>query len=262
MAEINPYRPPASRVEDISPRALDGRSFIAAGRAVDAGQGWAWIAQGWALFKRQGGTWVLLLIVAGLVIIGVSLVPLLNWILPSLLVPGLSAGVMLGCKALDDGERLTVGHLFAGYKARGSSLVLLGLAGFVLYVIAMLPMVLVLGGKFIAMMSGDPAALMEAGAAFALAILVTLAISVPVYMALWFAPALVALHDVPPLAALRQSFGACLKNVVPFLVYGLILFGLGAVAAIPFGLGLLVLMPVFFASVYASYRDIFFDQQA
>jgi uncharacterized membrane protein len=34
---------------------------------------------------------------------------------------------------------------------------------------------------------------------------------------------------------------------------------LGIVAMIPLGLGLLVLMPVFFASVYASYRDIFFE---
>jgi uncharacterized membrane protein len=262
MAGVNPYRPPTAHVEDVSPHAADGRSFLAAGRGVDAGQGWAWIAQAWALFKRQGGTWVLVLVVAGLVVIGVSLVPLLNWILPSVLIPGLSAGVMLGCKALDDGDRLTVGHLFAGFKARGSALLLLGLAGFVLYVIAMLPMVVVLGGKFVAMMSGDPAALADMGTEFALAILITLAISVPVYMALWFAPALVALHDTPPLAALRQSFTACLKNVVPFLVYGLILFGLGVVAVIPFALGLLVLMPVFFASVYTSYRDVFFAPRA
>ena len=259
MADVNPYRPPASHVEDVSPRASNGRNFIAAGRAVAAGQGWAWIAHGWELFKRQGGTWVMLLIVSGLIIIGVSLVPLVNWILPSLLIPGLSAGVMLGCKALDDGDRLTVGHLFAGFKARGSALLLLGLAGFVLYMIAMAPMAIVMGGKFVAMMSGDPEAFAELGTGFALAILVTLAISVPVYMALWFAPVLVTLHEAPPLAALRQSFGACLKNIVPFLLYGIILMALGIVAAIPLGLGLLVLMPVIFASVYASYRDIFFE---
>ena len=38
----------------------------------------------------------------------------------------------------------------------------------------------------------------------------------------------------------------------------MILLLLGILAVIPLGLGLLVLMPVFFASVYASYRDIFF----
>lgn len=259
MAEINPYKPPASHVEDVSPRASDGRNFIVAGRAVAAGQGWAWIAQGWVLFKQQPGAWILILLLAGAIIITISLVPPLNLILPSLLIPGLSAGVMLGCKALEDGERLTVGHLFAGFKARGSALLLLGLAGFVLYMIAMIPMVIVMGGKFVAMMSADPTAFAEPGAGFVLAILVTLAISVPVYMALWFGPVLVTLHEAPLLVALRQSFGACLKNIVPFLLYGVILMGLGIVAAIPLGLGLLVLMPVIFASVYASYRDIFFE---
>jgi uncharacterized membrane protein len=259
MADVNPYRPPASHVEDVTPRASDGRNFIAAGRAVTAGQGWAWIASGWDLFKRQGGTWILLLIVSGLIVIGASLVPLLNWILPSLIIPGLSAGVMLGCKALEGGERLTVSHLFAGFQARGSALLLLGLAGFVLYLVAMIPLVIVLGGKIFAMMSGDPAAVAEPGAGFVLGILLTLAIAVPVYMALWFAPALVTLHEAQPLAALRQSFGACLKNIGPFLLYGVILMALAIVAVIPLGLGLLVLMPVIFASVYASYRDIFFE---
>ena len=120
-------------------------------------------------------------------------------------------------------------------------------------------MMLVLGGRFVALMSGDPTASLDLGMDFALGILVTLGISVPVYMALWFAPALVALNEVAPLAALRQSFGACLKNIVPFLVYGVAFFGLGIVAVIPLGLGMLVLMPVFFASVYASYRDVFFE---
>jgi uncharacterized membrane protein len=259
MADVNPYQPPASHVEDVAPRAADGRNFIAGGRAVAAGHGWTWISEGYALFKLQAGTWILILMVLGLIIIVASLVPLVNWILPSLIIPGLSAGVILGCKALNDGDRLTVGHVFSAFKTRGSALLLLGLAGFVLYLIALIPLFFVLGGSFVAMMRGDPSALWGAGMGLLLAFLGTMAISVPVYMAVWFAPALVALHDEPPLAALRQSFGGCLKNVVPFLLYGVIVLGLALVAVIPFGLGLLVLMPVIFASVYTSYRDIFFD---
>lgn len=259
MADVNPYQPPASHVEDVTPRAADGRSFIAGGRAVDAKQGWTWITEGYALFKRQAGTWILILIVLGVIIIAASLVPLVNWIMPSLLIPGLSAGVILGCKALNDGDRLTVGHIFSAFRTRGSALLLLGLAGFVLYLIAMIPLIIVLGGSFVAMIRGDPSSLWGASQGLLLAFLGTMALSIPVYMAVWFAPALVALHDEPPLAALRQSFGACLKNIVPFLLYGVIVLGLAVVAAIPFGLGLLVLMPVIFASVYTSYRDIFFE---
>ena len=44
----------------------------------------------------------------------------------------------------------------------------------------------------------------------------------------------------------------------PFLSrYGLVLFVLSIVAAIPFGLGYLVLIPVIFASTYVAYRQIF-----
>jgi uncharacterized membrane protein len=58
---------------------------------------------------------------------------------------------------------------------------------------------------------------------------------------------------------MKASFVACLRNIVPFLVYGVILFVLAIVASIPFGLGWLVLGPVMAASLYAGYRDIFFD---
>ena len=54
------------------------------------------------------------------------------------------------------------------------------------------------------------------------------------------------------------TFGAgCLKNFVPFLLYGVVLLVLCFVAAIPLGLGFLVLGPVAIASIYAGYRDIF-----
>ena len=91
-----------------------------------------------------------------------------------------------------------------------------------------------------------------------LAVLVALALLIPVAMAAWFAPALVVLNDMGVGDAIKASFWACLKNIVPFLVYGLILFGLAIVASIPFGLGWLALGPTLAASVYAAYRDIFY----
>ena len=63
----------------------------------------------------------------------------------------------------------------------------------------------------------------------------------------------------PSAEAMKNSFVACLKNVVPFLLYSVILLLLSFVASIPFGLGWLVLGPVIAASLYTSYRDIFFD---
>jgi uncharacterized membrane protein len=89
--------------------------------------------------------------------------------------------------------------------------------------------------------------------------LISLALFVPISMATWFAPALVMLQDQSAPRAIGESFRGCLKNVVPFLIYGLIIFALSMIASIPFGLGWLVLMPVVLCSVYAAYRDIFFS---
>ena len=76
-------------------------------------------------------------------------------------------------------------------------------------------------------------------------------------MAIWFAPALIVFNAMPPVDALKASFNACLKNIVVFLVYGLMIMVLCFFAALPLGLGFLVLGPVVAGSVYASYRDIF-----
>jgi uncharacterized membrane protein len=55
---------------------------------------------------------------------------------------------------------------------------------------------------------------------------------------------------------MKLSFAACWANVIPFFVYGLIVLVLWFIASIPLLLGLVVLLPVLFCSVYASYRDI------
>ena len=59
------------------------------------------------------------------------------------------------------------------------------------------------------------------------------------------------------LDAMKLSFTACLKNFMPYLVYGLVGFLIALAASIPFFLGWFVAMPIFFGSTYASYREIF-----
>jgi uncharacterized membrane protein len=110
------------------------------------------------------------------------------------------------------------------------------------------------------MMMGGGSPAMNIGAmglSFVLALLVVLALAVPLYMALWFAPSLIVFNQLKPVDAMKASFFACLKNIVPFLFYGIIMIVLCIIAAIPFGLGFLVLGPVAIASIYAGYRDIF-----
>jgi uncharacterized membrane protein len=93
---------------------------------------------------------------------------------------------------------------------------------------------------------------------FILPMLVGLALSIPLVMAYWFAPALVALEGVSAVSAMKLSFVGCLKNVLPFLLYGIIGLVLFILGAIPFGLGLLIILPVMMASIYVSFKDIYY----
>jgi uncharacterized membrane protein len=74
---------------------------------------------------------------------------------------------------------------------------------------------------------------------------------------MWFAPALVFLQDVDPIEAIKASFIGCLRNIVPFLVYGVAGLFLAILATIPIGFGWFVLVPVMAVSVYTAYRDIY-----
>ena len=76
-------------------------------------------------------------------------------------------------------------------------------------------------------------------------------------MAFWFAPALVVFRGDEPFAAMKTSFRACLRNIPPFLIYGLLGILFMILACIPIFLGLIVLIPVGIATVYTSYKDIF-----
>jgi len=67
------------------------------------------------------------------------------------------------------------------------------------------------------------------------------------------------LEGVSPFYAMKLSFSACLKNMLPFLLYGFILLLLMFLAMLPFGLGLIILVPVMVAAMYTSYRDIFYE---
>ena len=257
MSEINPYKPPESHVADIA-AAVPG-NFIPGGRAVDVGHAWDWIVAGYRLFKKQPGTWILILIVGFVLVLALSRVPFGSF-LSGVLFPLFAGGLMLGCKALDEEGELTVGHLFAGFKHNTGKLVTVGVIWAVISLLISTPiMLMAVGSAYWTILGGgtpDPALF---GMRFVLAVLIVMALMLPIYMALWFAPALVVLNDLEPVDALKTSFRGCLKNVLPFVWFSVLLVVLYIAAIIPLLLGLLVYFPVMVSSVYTAYRDIYFD---
>jgi uncharacterized membrane protein len=261
MSEVNPYRPPRSRVADVASAAARVDSFIEGGRSVPTSQGWAWIVEGFAMFKRKPWIWIAMMIILFVILIALSLVPALGSLANIALMPVFTGGIMLGCLALKRDGALEIGHLFAGFKSHAGSLVVLGLLSIAALMVVMVPGVMIMGGSaFFAVMRGDPASISAMGSTMAVALLVLMGLSIPIYMALWFAPALVTLRDISPIDALKQSFRGCLNNIMPFLIYGIALLILGVIAVIPIGLGLLILVPTVMGSIYAAYQNIFFER--
>jgi len=259
MSTPNPYAAPRAAVADA---AVGPKNFIPAGRTVPTARGWAWIAQGWELFKRQPFMWVAFAVVGIAILLGLQLLlPLIGQIAAMLLGPVFVGGVMIGCRDLDEGRELQFAHLFAGFRERFGSLIAVGLIslGFTFAVALVVGLGTGIGTATLLGSGGDPAAAAAAGLTLLLALLVMLALLLPLYMAMWFAPPLILFHAQGPAEAMKNSFVACLRNIMPFFLYGVILFLLSFVASLPVFLGWLVLAPVMVASLYTGYRDIFFE---
>jgi uncharacterized membrane protein len=234
-------------------------------RQVNAGQGWRWIADAFALFRRNPLIWIVLFVLYFLIIMLVSVVPLVGPLVMSLLAPAFAAGFMLACRDLENGAELELRYLIAGFMHNTGQLITVGGLYLIGSIIIMGIMMMAGGGAIL-----GAAAVAESGASgvavgavegMLVAMLTALVLLIPLLMAYWFAPALVFFHDMPAAQAMKASFSACLKNWLPFTVYGLAGLVLTIVAMIPFGLGLLVLVPVITASIYTGYKDIFVPEE-
>lgn len=259
MSTPNPYAAPKAQVADAA--AALPANFHPGGQARAAGRGWDWIAEGWRLFTKAPAMWIGITVVAALIMIVLAFIPFLGGLAMSLLAPVLAGGVMLGCRALDEDRELELGHLFAGFQTQLGSLIAVGAIYLGLSIAIMLVIMAVTGASMFGMFGGggahNPEAMAGMLASMGLAMLIGLALFVPIMMAMWFAAPLVVLNQLGAVDAMKQSFSGCLKNVVPFLLYGVVMFVLAIIASVPLGLGWLVLGPVTAASIYTSYRDIY-----
>jgi hypothetical protein len=249
---------------------------------VPAGKGWNWVLIGFTLFRKSPVTWAFLSLSYIMLMQLLGMIPVLGWLAATILIPGFSASFMIASRELDQGRRLRMDLLFAGFKSNlpallrqgglylSSGLAILGLSALIDG--GMLAQLMVMGTK-------PPPAAFEEGALAAAALLAA-ALYLPVLAAFWFAPALSAWRNLPALQALFYSFFAAMSNWRAFLAYGLavmvlsaacsfVLFALALLLRVVLGnssqnafvLAMLPVMltyvPTLFASFYASYRDVF-----
>lgn len=240
-------------------------SFTPAGRTVPTGNGWTWISAAWSIFRAAVGTWIGMAVVLALIFIVFAVVPVLGPIASIVLGPVFTAGLVMASRTAAQGGDMQFAQLFAGFKHRFGTLAAVGglyLAG---TAVIMLMVSLITGvGVFSIMSTGNdsPEALARMGVTLAIALLLMVALMLPLLMAVWFAAPLVVFNDLRAVDSMKASFVGCLKNVLPFLFYGLVLLIAAVIACIPFMLGWLILGPVMAASIYTAYQDIYFTDSA
>ena len=254
MSEVqNPYQAPEA---DLNAENSGGEFLVHEAQTVGVGRGAGWLFDGFGYFKGNAGGWIAICIIGFILMMVLSIIPVVN-LVAGILGSVWVGGIMIGCKAIHDNHGLEVGHLFAGFKNKFGAL--LGLSAIVLFVTLVI-MMLAMGSLFMAAMSGDTAAIAEEGAMkMALGVLIALALMIPLYMAVWFAPCLILFGDKGVFTAMKMSFVGCLKNIIPFFIYGIVMTLLILVASIPLGLGLLVVGPMIFASIFISFKEGYVD---
>jgi len=251
-------------------------------RIVSFASGARWVAEGWRLFRVSPVLWLALVFAYLMILVTVSLLPVIGlaaWALH----PAFSVGFMAASRSCEQRDKLEVGLLFDGFRGRPAAQLVLGCIYLALLAALIGATTIADGGSLARWMLGaKPEREALQSIEFLAALLLAAALYLPIMMLLWFAPVLVAWHAMAPPQALFYSFFASLLNwraflgygmvaalvtvVIPFLVLGALLFASAGrpgfnVMTLMFPL-LMFLMPTLFASVYASYRDVFRSDDA
>ena len=248
-------------------------------QTLPASAGWQWIVSGFAIYRRNPILLSMLVLAYWFTILLLNVLPVIGAIAASLVIPGLSVGLMQASRNLERGQPIGIQTLYGGLKENTKTLIALG-ALYLVCTLGILGISALSDGDALLnfMLSGkkaDREAIEEGN--FFLPALIVMLLMLPVMMAYWFAPVLAAWHKLTLGRALFFSIVACYINWRPFLSYGIALLLVAGIipglllgvllAILPGAQGfitalitmpmLLAVAPTIFASFYASYRDIF-----
>jgi uncharacterized membrane protein len=225
---------------------------------VPATRGANWLGEAFALYRQRPIAWIGLC--AGWLAITFALivVPLVGGVLANFIQPVFFASFAIVAYRQSAGEPIAMSDLFSGFRHNVRALVNLG-ALLLLAEIAVFALMAWVGlplandadrsftiQEYVESLHGKEWIL---AGGFLLTVMVK--------GALWFAPPLIAFHQMSTTHAMRWSLYAALSNLGAMIVYGACLLALFFLGAIPWLLGMLVVVPMMAISTFIGYRDVF-----
>ena len=235
-------------------------TFEGKNRQAEIGAAFEWIKQGWYIFLGKSGLWLSSSFILIFLLFIIALIPVFGIFLCCFCVPIFSVGLFKICATIskDDNDEtiynfneLSILDLFVGFdfysdsngekNEKNKQLFLLSVA----FVISIF--LLIMCSLFI-LQSGI---VVENTTTFNSIINMKLTIGKTLLIGFF-------IHQKTCLEAIKISVDASLKNIIPAVIFNVFILILFCLSLITCGLGFLILIPVLFGAIYASYKDIFF----
>jgi hypothetical protein len=246
---------------------------------VPARTGFTWVKLGFKTFFRQplalSGLFFMFMAILSIA----TLVPLIGSVLALALLPAATLGLMAATREATGGKFPMPTLLISAFRAgrqQMRAMMVLGALYAVGFLAVMAISALFDGGQFarLYLLGGKISEEIVSQGDFQMAMWCAVALYLPLSLMFWHAPALVHWHGISPVKSLFFSFMACYKNFGALTVFGLawmaafmasvvvvtlmsVLIGNPTVATIAMFPLALVMVAVFFTSIYFTFRDSF-----
>ncbi len=246
---------------------------------LPARRGWHWLFDGFRIFRKSPLLLSILITAYWMMLLLINVFPGIGRMVSTLLVPVFSVSLMNACRMIEQGEPVKLPVIFSGFSENRRELLILGALYAGANVVLLGITALIDGGTLFAMyfLGYAPSQAERESSEFLYAAQLGLALFVPLTMAYWYAPVLVAWHRISAGKSIFFSLVACMRNWRAFLTYAvaivffcMIIPGLVLVAVTGMlsqvegffwfmlsAFAGLVLVPCIYASFFASYRDVF-----
>ena len=233
-----PGPPPAPLPAHLHPRVVPWRHAL------------AWYEEAMRLFKRAPATWMGLAVLTLASELGLKALPGAAALASEIVTPLVACGLVYAAAAADRRTSPTLGLALAAFRAGASAIVAIVAAD--LFVFA--------AQAAAAWWIADVNLLSPAGTLSDLSAAAILGIQTTGVLAalpVTFVPFHVLFERVPPGAAFAASWNAFAQNVLPLLAYAAASLLLVAFSALTLGLGFVLALPLWAASSYAAWKDVF-----
>ena len=214
-----------------------------------------WISKGWNTYKTSWLTWTLMMVIYFVCMVVLSVIPVIGPIGTAFINPIILGGMLVAAHNSRSGAAPQISDMFMAFSnpAMRTPLFTLGAISVGIHLISGL----IAGGSLLGASAIDPSNPTALAGGFGLAVLVSIAISLVGAAALWFAVPLVAISAVAPVDAIKLSFSGTIKNVIPLIIFSIVLGILVFCGMLLFFVGLLITGPIAALAHYHCFSDIY-----